>query len=127
MPTDNRAIALIAHDAKKEAMVAFVAHHKAFLRTRQLVATATTGTLIQTRAGLSVNIMLSGPMGGDLQIGALIATQQISAVVFLRDPLTAHPHEPDISALLKVCDIHNVPLATNLATAEILLNELARA
>ena len=68
--------------------------------------------------------MLSGPLGGDLQIGAMIATQQVKAVLFLRDPLTAHPHEPDIAALLKVCDIHNVPLATNAKSAEIILNFL---
>ncbi len=117
-------IALIAHDAKKEQMVAFVERHRNFLSTQRLVATKTTGTLISARTGLEVTTMLSGPLGGDLQIGAMIATQQVKAVLFLRDPLTAHPHEPDISALLKVCDIHNVPLATNAKTAEIILNSL---
>lgn len=123
---DTRYIALIAHDAKKEDMVKFAQRHEAYLRGQQLVATQTTGTLIAARAGLSVKIMLSGPMGGDLQIGALIATDDVKAVLFLRDPLTAHPHEPDIAALLKVCDIHNVPLATNLATAELILDYLAQ-
>ena len=123
---DKRYIAVIAHDAKKEDIVAFVRRHEAYLRGQRLVATQTTGTLIAERTGLPVTIMLSGPMGGDLQIGALIATDDVKAVLFLRDPLTAHPHEPDIAALLKVCDIHNVPLATNLATAELILDYLAQ-
>jgi len=126
MPTDTRSLALIAHDAKKEIMATFVDRHRAYLGKQSLIATATTGTLIRQRTGLAVDTMLSGPLGGDLQIGALIATDHIKAVIFLRDPLTAHPHEPDISALLKVCDIHNVPLATNLATAEVLVEYLAR-
>lgn len=126
MAADFRAIALIAHDAKKETITAFVRRHYEYLRTQRLVATSTTGSLIREKAGITVETMLSGPLGGDLQIGALIATGQIKAVIFLRDPLTAHPHEPDIAALLKVCDIHNVPLATNLATAEVLVLALAR-
>jgi methylglyoxal synthase len=123
---DVRRIALIAHDTQKEAMVALVQLHLPLLRRVPLVATRTTGTLINSRTDLHVETLLSGPMGGDLQIGALVATDQIRAILFLRDPLTAHPHEPDISALLKVCDIHNVPLATNLATAQIILEEFAR-
>jgi methylglyoxal synthase len=119
-------LALIAHDAQKENMVAFVDRHLDFLRKERLVATRTTGSLIEARTGLPVETMLSGPLGGDLQIGALIATDQVHAVLFLRDPLTAHPHEPDISALLKVCDIHNVPLATNIVTAEIILEHLSK-
>ncbi len=107
-------------------MIKLVERHQAFLSTQPLVATRTTGTLISTQTGLNVETMLSGPMGGDLQIGALIATEQVRAVLFLRDPMTAHPHEPDISALLKVCDIHNIPLATNVATAEVVLHDLAR-
>ncbi len=117
-------IALIAHDAKKEEMVAFIERHHTYLAAQNLVATRTTGSLITARTGLEVMTMLSGPLGGDLQIGAMIATHQVKAVLFLRDPLTAHPHEPDIAALLKVCDIHNVPLATNAQTAEIILNYL---
>lgn len=127
MPADSRAIALIAHDAKKDTMVAFVRRHVDYLRLQPLVATSTTGTLIRQSTGMTVDVMLSGPLGGDLQIGALIATGQVKAVVFLRDPLTAHPHEPDIAALMKVCDIHNVPLATNLATAEVLVAAMSRA
>ncbi|MBM3872461.1 MAG: methylglyoxal synthase [Verrucomicrobia bacterium] len=124
-PAAPAVIALIAHDARKEQMVAFVRRHAAFLATQRLVATRTTGTLIRTQTGLPVEAMLSGPMGGDLQIGARVATGDIGAVVFLRDPLTAHPHEPDIAALLKVCDIYNVPLATNEATGDVLLRHLA--
>lgn len=127
MPVDSRAIALIAHDAKKDTIVAFVRRHVDYLRQQPLVATSTTGTLIRQSTGMAVEVMLSGPLGGDLQIGALIATGQVKAVVFLRDPLTAHPHEPDIAALMKVCDIHNVPLATNLATAEVLVAAMSRA
>ncbi|HKB90359.1 MAG TPA: methylglyoxal synthase [Opitutaceae bacterium] len=119
-------LALIAHDAKKEVMVTFAKRHSPYLRGQHLVATATTGTLIKEQAGLAVETMLSGPMGGDLQIGALVATKQVKAMIFLRDPLTAHPHEPDIAALLKVCDIHDVPLATNLASAEVLVAHLAQ-
>lgn len=115
-------IALIAHDAKKHDMIAFVHRHREALSRQSLLATNTTGTQIQEETGLPVTRMLSGPLGGDLQIGALIATSQVKAVVFLRDPLTAHPHEPDIAALMKVCDTHNIPLASNVATAEIILD-----
>jgi len=120
-------IALIAHDAKKEQMVAFARRHAVFFLTHRLVATRTTGTLIRTHADLPVEAMLSGPLGGDLQIGAMIATGQVRVVIFLRDPLTAHPHEPDIAALLKVCDVYNIPLATNEATAEVLVRHLGEA
>jgi methylglyoxal synthase len=115
-------IALIAHDAKKHDMIAFVHRHREALSGQSLLATNTTGTQIQEETGLPVTRMLSGPLGGDLQIGALIATSEVKAVVFLRDPLTAHPHEPDIAALMKVCDTHNIPLASNIATAEIILD-----
>ncbi len=125
MSKENPAIALIAHDAKKQAMVEFVTRHREYLKTQRLIATSTTGGLIKTQSKLPVDTMLSGPLGGDLQIGAKIATGEVKAVIFLRDPLTAHPHEPDINALMKVCDIHNIPLATNLATAEVLIEALA--
>ncbi len=81
---------------------------------------------MQSRTGLPVTTLLSGPLGGDLQIGALVATGEVRAVVFLRDPLTAHPHEPDIAALMKVCDIYDVPLATNMASAHVLVEHLDR-
>jgi methylglyoxal synthase len=117
-------IALIAHDDKKDDMIALVLRYKELLSGEELVATYTTGGTIERESGLPVTKMLSGPLGGDMQIGALIATEQVRAVIFLRDPLTAHPHEPDISALMKVCDTHNIPLATNIATAELILNDL---
>ena len=119
-------LALIAHDGKKHEMIALVKQNRDLLAAHRLVATQTTGGLIESETGLPVTRMLSGPLGGDLQIGALIATEQVAAVIFLRDPLTAHPHEPDISALMKVCDTHNIPLATNLATADLILRWVAR-
>lgn len=117
-------IALIAHDRKKQEILAFVREHQELLAPHKLVGTATTGTLISEETGLDVRRYLSGPMGGDLQIGALIACQEIDLVIFLRDPLTAQPHEPDITALLRVCDVHNVPVATNERAAELLLKAL---
>jgi len=114
-------IALIAHDQKKKAMIAFVQRHRTDLEGHELYATGTTGRLIQEATGLEVQRVQSGPMGGDQQIGALVASGEVDAVIFLRDPLTAQPHEPDITALLRVCDVHNVPLATNEATAELVL------
>ncbi len=115
---DRPTIALIAHDAKKADMVYLVQAHRDEFSRLNLVATGTTGKFIQSRIGLSVRLMKSGPQGGDQQIGALVASGEVQGVIFLRDPLTAHPHEPDVSALVRLCDVHNIPLATNLATAE---------
>jgi methylglyoxal synthase len=121
----RKVLALVAHDAKKDDMVRLVKVHKEELSEVDLVATRTTGQTIRERVGLPVTLLNSGPMGGDQQIGAMVATGKVNAVIFLRDPLTAHPHEPDVSALLRVCDVHNVPLATNLATAEAILHLIA--
>ncbi len=118
-------IALIAHDKKKNEMLEFVGHHKDLLENFHLVATKTTGTLIKETFGLDVETMMSGPLGGDQQIGALVATEQVQCVIFLRDPLTSQPHEPDINALLRLCDVHNIPLATNRKSAHILLKYVA--
>jgi len=115
-------LALIAHDNKKEEMLSLVKDHVDALSRLSLVATRSTGLLIQERTGLSVTLMQSGPMGGDQQIGSLVASGLVKAIIFLRDPLTVQPHEPDVSALLRVCDVHNVPLATNLTTAEAVLH-----
>jgi methylglyoxal synthase len=101
-----------------------VQEHREKLAKLNLVATGTTGRFIREKIGLPINLMKSGPQGGDQQIGAQIANGDVQALIFLRDPLTAHPHEPDVSALLRVCDVHNVPLATNLATAEAVLRLL---
>jgi methylglyoxal synthase len=111
-------IALIAHDEKKSALVEFVREHLDFFRQQQLVATGSTGTLLNQQLGLDIERVAHGPHGGDLIIGGRVALGQVRAVIFFRDPLTAQPHEPDVSALMRVCDVHNVPLATNLATAE---------
>ncbi len=117
-------IALVAHNGRKDQMLTFAGQHLNVLSRFQIVATSTTGGILEEKLGLTVHRCLSGPLGGDLQIGAMVAEGSIAAVIFLRDPLTAHPHEPDILALMKVCDVHNVPLATNLASAELLLTAL---
>ena len=117
-------IALVAHNGRKDQMLTFAGQHLDVLSRFQIVATSTTGGILEEQLGLTVHRCLSGPLGGDLQIGAMVAEGSIVAVIFLRDPLTAHPHEPDILALMKVCDVHNVPLATNLASAELLLTAL---
>jgi methylglyoxal synthase len=117
-------LALIAHDSKKEDMVELVKAHLEELKEITLIATRSTGQMVTARTELPVTLMQSGPMGGDQQIGAMVADEQIDAVIFLRDPLTAHPHEPDVSALLRICDAHGIPLATNIATAEAVLHAL---
>jgi methylglyoxal synthase len=120
------ALALIAHDGKKDDLIRFAKDHASLLRRLRLVATATTGSLLALQLGLEVERVASGPQGGDLEIGAMIVRGDVQAVVFFRDPLTAHPHEPDIQAVMKACDVHDVPLATNRATAEIVLERIAR-
>jgi methylglyoxal synthase len=115
-------LALVAHDNKKQEMVELVKKHETDLASLNLVATRTTGKLIQASTSLNVTLLQSGPLGGDQQIGAMVASGVVTAIIFLRDPLTAQPHEPDISALMRVCDVHNVPLATNVSTAEAVLH-----
>lgn len=119
-------IALIAHDRKKDDMVSLAREFTPFLGACHLLATGTTGGRLHAELGLSVECLLSGPLGGDLQIGARLSVGEVDAVVFLRDPMTSQPHEPDINALVRACDVHNVPCATNLASARLLLRELAR-
>jgi len=111
-------IALVAHDKKKTGLVEFVRRHLGFFSKQTLVATGNTGKLLSESLGLDVEPVIHGPEGGDLIIGGRVAQGQIKAVIFFRDPLTAQPHEPDISALMRVCDVHSIPLATNPATAE---------
>lgn len=115
-------VALIAHDKKKNMMIEFCKKHKDLLSKHTLFATGTTGKMISEATGLKVNRFLSGPLGGDQQIGAKVASGEMNLVIFFRDPLTAQPHEPDVSALLRLADVHAVPLATNLSTAEVMLN-----
>ena len=115
-------IALIAHDKKKNEMIELAKQYKDVLAEHELYATGTTGTLIMGETGLSIHRMKSGPLGGDQQIGAMLANGELDLIVFLRDPLTAQPHEPDVSALLRLCDVQSIPLATNRASAVIILD-----
>jgi methylglyoxal synthase len=119
-------IALIAHDKKKDDMVNFCIAYQQILKDHTLCATGTTGRLVTEATGLDIHRFLSGPMGGDQQIGSRVAYNRIDLVIFLRDPLTAQPHEPDVNALLRLCDVHNIPLATNMATAEVMLKSVER-
>lgn len=120
-----RTLALIAHDRMKNEMQAFCVRHRATLAHFELIATGTTGLRIAEATGLNVTRYLSGPLGGDAQIGARVAVGDVEAVIFLVDPLYAHPHEPDIQSLLRVCNVHDIPLATNLSTAELVVRFLA--
>lgn len=117
-------IALIAHDHKKDNLVQFAIAYRHILAEHELYATGTTGLRIHEETGLEVTRFRSGPLGGDQQIGAMIATNDMDMVFFFRDPLTAQPHEPDVTALVRLCDLYHVPLATNMGTAEILLKGL---
>lgn len=117
-------IALIAHDKKKDNLVQFAIAYQSILAEHDLYATGTTGLLIQEATGLPVTRFRSGPLGGDQQIGAMIANDDMDMVFFFRDPLTAQPHEPDVTALVRLCDLYHIPLATNMGTAEILLKGL---
>ena len=118
-------IALIAHDGKKAEMVQFLNEHKTILYQKKikLISTGTTGEKVK-KAGFNVDAMLSGPLGGDAQIAARVAEGKCDMVLFFRDPLDRHPHEPDILMLMRLCDVHNVPLATNPATAELLIKAI---
>ena len=119
-------IALIAHDKKKQKMINLASQFKEVLATHEIYATGTTGTMIMGETGIHINRMKSGPLGGDQQIGSMIANSELDLVIFLRDPLTAQPHEPDVSALLRLCDVTNIPLATNISSAEVMLRALER-
>lgn len=118
-------IALIAHDKKKDELVELVVEYKDLLAKHNLFATGTTGSRVIEATGLDVHRFKSGPLGGDQQIGAYVSDQKIDLVLFIRDPLTAQPHEPDVSALLRLCDVYEIPLATNVGTAEPILRALA--
>lgn len=119
-------IALIAHDRKKNNLVEFAIAYRDILAEHKLYATGTTGQKIMDATGLSITRFNSGPLGGDQQIGAMIANNDMDMVFFFRDPLTAQPHEPDVTALVRLCDVYHVPLATNMGTAEILLKGLQK-
>lgn len=117
-------IALIAHDKKKDEIIELSKKYKDVLSEHELYATGTTGTLIMGETGLSIHRMKSGPLGGDQQIGAMLADGELDLIIFLRDPLTAQPHEPDVSALLRLGDVQKIPLATNINSATIMLEAL---
>ena len=119
-------IALIAHDKKKSDMINFTIAYKDVLKEHILFATGTTGKLITKATALEIKRFKSGPIGGDQQIGALVANDEIDIVLFFRDPLTAQPHEPDVNALMRLCDVHLIPLATNIASAEIIIHAIQR-
>src|SRR5690625_4780818 len=119
-------IALIAHDQKKKDMINFAIAYKHTLENAHLYATGTTGKLITEATKLKIHRFQSGPIGGDQQIGAMVANNEMDIVIFFRDPLTAQPHEPDVSALMRLCDVHLIPLATNMASAEILIHGINR-
>lgn len=114
-------IALIAHDKKKNEIIELAKKYQEVLGEHELYATGTTGTLIMGETGLPIHRMKSGPLGGDQQIGAMLANGDLDLIIFLRDPLTAQPHEPDVSALLRLGDVQSIPLATNISSAEIML------
>ena len=117
-------IALIAHDKKKEDMIRFVTAYRDIFEQHELYATGTTGTRIMDEVSLTVHRFHSGPLGGDQEIGAMIAQDKMDMVIFFRDPLTAQPHEPDVTALIRLSDVYQVPLATNMGTAEVLVRGL---
>jgi len=117
-------IALIAHDGRKDQMIALAREFAPRLQACRICATGTTGGRLESELGLQVERLLSGPLGGDLQIGARLAVGEVDAVVFLRDPMTPQPHEPDINALVRACDVHDVPCATNASTARLLLEQM---
>lgn len=119
-------IALIAHDKKKELMVQFCIAYCPILAKHNICATGTTGKLVAEATGLHIHKFLSGPQGGDQQIGARIAYNEIDLVLFFRDPITQQYHEPDMNSIIKLCDMHNIPIATNVATAEVLVRGLER-
>ncbi|MEK3716051.1 methylglyoxal synthase [Paenibacillus sp. FSL H7-0756] len=119
-------IAFIAHDRKKDEIVNFVTAYEHVFEGHKLFSTGTTGQRIMEVTKLSIHRYMSGPLGGDQQIGSMVATDELDLIIFLRDPLMAQPHEPDITALLRLCDVYGIPVATNIATAEILVKAIDR-
>ncbi len=121
-PKRKPRLALIAHDGKKADMTAFATFNRGTLQRCRLVATSTTGRLLREKVGLNVEVLQSGPVGGDVQIASRVVDGRIDAVIFLVDPLDKHPHDPDIQTLLRICNVHDVPLATNIATADMVIS-----
>jgi methylglyoxal synthase len=121
-PKRKPRLALIAHDGKKADMIAFATFNRGTLQRCRLVATSTTGRLLREKVGLNVEVLQSGPVGGDVQIASRVVDGKIDAVIFIVDPLDKHPHDPDIQTLLRICNVHNVPLATNISTADMVIS-----
>ena len=117
-------IAIIAHDKKKQQMIKLCEEYKEVLALHTLYATGTTGLMVTGATGLNISCLKSGPLGGDQQIGSMVADGKLDMIIFLRDPLTAQPHEPDVTALIRLSDVMHIPLATNIASAKIMLNHL---
>ncbi|MCT4777438.1 MULTISPECIES: methylglyoxal synthase [Exiguobacterium] len=117
-------IALIAHDKKKDDLIVLVKAYAQVLKHHQLFATGTTGKRVAEATGLPVHCFQSGPLGGDQEIGAAVARGEMNMIIFFRDPLTAQPHEPDVSALMRLCDVYSIPLATNMGSSEILIRSI---
>ena len=125
MAEQKKTLALISHDGKKADFVAFAIEYKDVLARYNLIGTGTTGQLVRDKTGLPVTLMLSGPLGGDAQIASMVAEGKIAAVFFFIDPLGKHPHDPDINTLLRICNVYDVPLATNPATAGYIISTQA--
>ncbi|HID61240.1 MAG TPA: methylglyoxal synthase [Anaerolineae bacterium] len=119
---ERKTLAMIAHDGKKADMVAFATYNREKLKNYNLIATGSTGKLLQDKVGLEVERLQSGPYGGDAQIAARVVEGKVDGVFFLVDPMDKHPHDPDIQTLLRACNVHNVPIATNVATADLIIS-----
>ncbi|MFB0547026.1 MAG: methylglyoxal synthase [Anaerolineae bacterium] len=124
-PEAMKTIAIVAHDGKKAEMVAFATFNREKLKGYRLIATGRTGNLLQEKVGLEVECLQSGPYGGDAQIAARVVQGEVDGVFFFVDPLDKHPHDPDIQTLLRACNVHNVPIATNIATADLIISSNA--
>lgn len=116
-----KTLAIVAHDEKKKDVLEWAKRHQEKLRHYKIIGTGSTGTMLRDKVGLDVQSVKSGPLGGDAQIGAMVVEGKIDGVIFIVDPMSSQPHEPDINALLRLCNLTNVPLATNMASADLMI------